>query len=129
MPQEEKEKIIAELFGITDDHIAEIDRELRRRCTYISRWPFAVVLEDCSMAITYNELEGVQGDEAVYRLSTRPAAALQFTREGAGALTTEWNSDPARPRVMVMGHREYYRKKREQLANLQETLTAAREKQ
>ena len=123
MTSEKQKDFMAELFGTFQDHIDEIERDLR--CTYISRWPFCVALEDYSMAVAYDELEGVQDNNAVYRLSSRPADALRFSREGADTLAAEWNSDPVRPRVRAMGHHDYYRGKLALLRSLQDVFAPA----
>ena len=106
MTTTETENIIGTLSTTLQDHIDKIDRDLAS--TYISRWPFCVVLEDNSMGIAYEELQGVLGIEEVYRLSPRPADCLRFSKAMAERVADLWNEDPKRPRVKVMEHVKFY---------------------
>ncbi|CAK7034773.1 MAG: hypothetical protein DELT_00515 [Desulfovibrio sp.] len=112
-------ELISELFLTVQDHIDEIDRDLA--CSYLSNKPYCVALEDYSMGVSYNELEGVIPLEAYYVLSARPADCLRFTRAQAEALVALWNENPKHPRVKVVGQVHFYEELRKVKVSILET--------
>ncbi len=116
MNDAQRNELITELRAITQGHINWLNGELA--AVYLSRWPFAVVLEDCSMCIASDAAR------TYFRLTTDPAACQRFTREQAEETASQWNADPSRPHVVAMGHHEFFQKMRAGLQEMLDSLPA-----